>query len=155
MKRFHVNVTVDDLAESTRFYSLLFDREPTVMKDDYAKWMLDDPRINFSIATGGAVSGINHVGIQAESMQELEDIQSRLQQAGTAIFDQPQAECCYAKSAKTWVRDPSNVSWETFFTYGESTVYGEDRAPAVGPPEGEQIEQACCNQAEDSCCSPA
>ena len=153
MKRFHVNVTVDDLAASTRFYSMIFGSEPTILKDDYAKWMLDDPLFNFSIATGGGSTGINHVGIQADSMEELAEIQARLKRAGTTVFEQPQAECCYAKSSKSWVRDPSDLSWETFVTFGENTVYGEDRAPQVTSLQDAGVDVACCHQDRDDCCS--
>lgn len=153
MKRFHVNMTVDDLAESTRFYSMIFGSEPTVLKEEYAKWMLDDPRINFSIATGGGPMGINHVGIQADNMEELGEIQDRLKRAGAAVFDQPIAECCYARSSKSWVRDPSDLSWEAFVTFGENTVYGEDRAPQITSAPGSGVDHACCSQDRDDCCS--
>jgi predicted lactoylglutathione lyase len=155
MKRFHVNVSVNDLSESTRFYSKFFGSEPAVVKDDYVKWMLDDPRINFSISTGNLIKGINHIGIQTETMAELESIQARLSQAGEQTFDQPQAECCYAKSSKTWVRDPDDVAWETFVTHGKSTFYGEDRVPAAVRADGDAEVLACCSSSDDSCCSPA
>ena len=131
MKRFHVNVAVNDLQKSMRFYSILFGSEPTVLKDDYAKWMLEDPRINFSLSVSERNRGINHIGLQADSLSELEEIRERLDDAGAALFDQADAECCYAKSTKTWVRDPDNVAWETFVTHGEIPDYGDDAAPAV------------------------
>ena len=144
MKRFHVSVAVSDLQRSIRFYSNLFDVEPVVRKDDYAKWMLEDPRINFSISTGGRSRGIDHVGLQVDDLTELQALQERLQLADEQTFDQPQAECCYAKSSKTWVRDPDNVAWETFVTHGELTHYGNDLAPQ---PDNEPVEAAtrCCS----------
>ena len=154
MKRFHVNVAVKNLSESTRFYSTLFNAAPAVVKEDYAKWMLDDPRINFAISTSRAKKGINHVGLQVDSMGELRDIQSRLAAAGEARFDQPVAECCYATSSKTWVRDPDQVAWETFFTHGELTVYGDDREPVDSFSESEDAARACCSSDNDDCCVP-
>ena len=130
MKRFHVNVSVADLMRSTEFYNTLFGVEPTVLKDDYAKWMLEDPRINFSITESTKGSGVNHIGLQADTMDELEAIQSRLRDAEENTFDQPEARCCYARSSKSWVRDPDDVAWETFVTHGQITHYGTDRAPA-------------------------
>ena len=130
MKRFHVSISVADLGRSTEFYNSLFGVEPTVLKDDYAKWMLEDPRINFSITESRKFSGVNHIGLQADTMEELEAIQSRLRDAEERSYDQPEAECCYARSSKTWVRDPVNVAWETFVTHGETTYYGYDSAPS-------------------------
>jgi len=130
MKRFHVNVAVTDIAQSVDFYRTLFGAEPAVQKDDYAKWMLDDPRINFSINQSSRTRGINHIGLQADTMAELGEIQGRLQAAGATTFDQVDAECCYANSDKTWVRDPDDVAWETFVTHGQITHYGDDAEPA-------------------------
>ncbi len=140
MKRFHVSISVADLGRSTEFYNTLFGVEPSVLKDDYAKWMLEDPRINFSIAESRKFSGVNHIGLQADTMEELEAIQSRLRDAEERTFDQPEAECCYARSSKTWVRDPDNIAWETFVTYGQITHYGNDRAPA----ESASSDERCC-----------
>ena len=131
MKRFHVNLAVADLQRSIDFYNTLFDTAPTLRKDDYAKWMLEDPRINFSITLSSSAQGVNHIGLQADEMPELEKIQERLRSAGELTFDQPEAECCYAKSSKTWINDPDNISWETFVTHGEITHYGSDGVPAV------------------------
>lgn len=128
MKRFHVNVSVAELSASIKFYNTLFGVEPTVLKEDYAKWMLEDPRINFSITESTNSRGVNHIGLQADTMEELEAIQSRLYDAEESTFDQPDAECCYAKSSKTWVHDPDDVAWETFVTHGQITYYGDDRA---------------------------
>jgi len=130
MKRFHVNVSVADLGASTRFYNTLFGVEPIVLKADYAKWMLEDPRINFSITESKKARGVNHIGLQADTMEELEVIQARLEVADEATFNQPEAECCYASSSKTWARDPDDVAWETFVTHGQITHYGNDRVPA-------------------------
>jgi catechol 2,3-dioxygenase-like lactoylglutathione lyase family enzyme len=126
MKRLHVHVSVDDLAASTRFYSTLFGAAPTVIKDDYAKWMLEDPRVNFAISTrAGREAGISHLGIQAEDETELNEVYDRLSRAERPIVEAKAATCCYAKSDKQWIADPQGVPWETFLTYGESTVYGE------------------------------
>ena len=128
MKRLHVHVSVDDLAQSIQFYSTLFATEPTVLKSDYAKWMLDDPRVNFAISTGcrsGDAAGFSHLGIQAEDESELAEVYDRLSQAKRPIVEQKATTCCYAKSDKQWITDPQGVPWETFLTYGESTVYGE------------------------------
>ena len=129
MKRFHVNISVEDINRSIEFYRTLFGTEPTVVKDDYAKWMLDDPRVNFAISKATCSTGINHVGLQAETMTELEELRGRLRSASRQTLDQNDAECCYARSTKTWVRDPDNVAWETFVTHGEITHFGEDRDP--------------------------
>jgi len=150
MKRFHVNVAVSDLDRSAQFYSTLFGVKPTVLKDDYAKWMLDDPRINFSINTSVQSRGVNHIGLQADTMDELAVIQARLRDAEQETFDQPDAQCCYANSSKTWVRDPDDVAWETFVTHGEITRYGDDRVP-------EKVFQAtesdnCCKTETDTDC---
>jgi catechol 2,3-dioxygenase-like lactoylglutathione lyase family enzyme len=148
MKRFHVNVSVGDLDKSTQFYSTLFGIEPTVRKDDYVKWMLEDPRINFSINSSEHKRGINHIGLQADTVNELAEIQSRLEAAGTNTFDQPDAECCYAKSTKTWVRDPDDVAWETFVTFGELTHYGNDIEPELV----DEPSRCCSEPARDECC---
>ena len=142
MKRFHVNVTVADLPKSVEFYNTLFGTEPAVQKNDYAKWMLEDPRINFAISASKSSSGINHVGLQADTMAELGEIQERLHAAEQQTLEQPAAECCYAKSSKTWVRDPDEVVWETFVTHGEITHYGSDVAPAED--ESVKEESRCC-----------
>jgi catechol 2,3-dioxygenase-like lactoylglutathione lyase family enzyme len=134
MKRFHVNINVADLQKSVGFYNTLFATEPTVLKSDYAKWMLDDPRINFAISQSNRSRGINHVGLQADTELELGEIQERLRAANQQTFDQPEAECCYAKSSKTWVRDPDQLAWETFVTHGQITHYGSDVAPQSKEP---------------------
>ena len=141
MKRMHLHVNVADLAQSIRFYETLFGAPPSVVRDDYAKWMLDDPRVNFAISARNRASGVDHIGIQVERSAELQDLAARLKAAGADTFDQEATTCCYARSDKTWVRDPSGVKWETFFTFGESTHYGEDEeAPAAA------TDSDCCPQ---------
>ena len=124
MKRLHVHVSVDDLAKSIQFYSTLFAAEPTVSKDDYAKWLLEDPRVNFAISKRGSEAGIRHLGIQVEDRAELADVYSRLQRAEAPILEEGATTCCYAKSEKSWIADPQGIQWETFLTTGESTTYG-------------------------------
>lgn len=130
MTRLHVHIAVDDLERSIAFYSTLFAAPPSVRKPDYAKWMLEDPRVNLAISSRNRAGGIDHLGIQVESDSELRTIAERLKTAGERTQDQEAASCCYAQSNKSWVTDPSGVRWETFFTFGEATTYGEDEAPA-------------------------
>jgi hypothetical protein len=128
VKRLHVHVAVHDIKQSVRFYSALFAAQPAVRKPDYAKWMLDDPRVNFAISTrAGRDSGIDHLGIQAENEQELEDLGSRLAQADVAVTAQKGASCCYAKSDKYWTLDPQGIAWESFHTLDSVPMYGDDR----------------------------
>ena len=152
MKRLHVHVAVDNLEKSIGFYSTLFAAEPAVTKPDYAKWMLEDPRINFAISTrAGRAHGVDHLGIQVETDDELRDLADRLKAAGETTRDQEATTCCYARSNKAWVDDPNGLRWETFFTFGEATVYGEDE-PAIAE------QSSCCPTAEpkpQSCCAPA
>jgi catechol 2,3-dioxygenase-like lactoylglutathione lyase family enzyme len=129
MLRFHVNITVKDLETSISFYEALFGERATTVKNDYAKWMLEDPRVNFSISESKGLRGINHIGLQADGLDELEQIQTRLDLAEEATFKQPDAECCYARSTKSWVRDPDDVAWETFVTHTQLTEYGDDHVP--------------------------
>ena len=125
MKRLHVHVAVDDLQHSIGFYSVLFAARPTVIKTDYAKWMLDDPRLNFAISARGRPAGLDHLGIQVEDKDELNEVYGRLHNAGGNVIEQAQTNCCYAKSEKSWIEDPSGISWETFLTTGESIDYGD------------------------------
>ena len=141
MKRFHVHVGVHDLKQSVRFYSALFAAEPTVLKDDYAKWQLEDPRINFAISTRAGKAGIDHLGMQAEDGGELEEIGSRLAQADVSITAQKGASCCYAKSDKYWTIDPQGVAWESFHTLDSVPLYGEETRPAAAPGAPKA---ACC-----------
>ena len=163
MNRFHVHLNVADLGASVRFYSQLFAAEPVVIKTDYAKWMLDDPRVNFAISTTGRGAGIDHLGIQAESADELATIGARLDRAGGAITHEPGAICCYAKSDKVWIEDPQGTRWETFHTFGEATTYyadakdcdSDERAcgTASPPPIGKtEAAAACCGATASSCC---
>src|SRR5580704_14188481 len=145
MKRLHVHVAVDDLEKSIGFYSTLFAAEPSVTKPDYAKWMLDDPRVNFAISRRGTVAGLDHLGIQVEADAELRELAGRLKAAGEQTLDEEAITCCYAKGNKSWVNDPSGIRWETFFTFGEATRYGEDKPVPV-----EQSQSAC--GAESGCC---
>ena len=129
MKRLHVHVGVEDLDQSIRFYSTLFGADPTVKKPDYAKWMLDDPRVNFAISAGNrARKGIEHLGIQAESTDELAEVYGRLKTADRPVLEEGQTTCCYAKSEKSWISDPDSVVWEAFLTNGEATTYGDSPA---------------------------
>lgn len=129
MKRLHVHVGVSDLDQSIRFYSTLFAAEPTVVKDDYAKWMLDDPRVNFAVSSGNhARKGIEHLGVQAENAVELAEVYGRLKAADRPVLDEGATTCCYAKSEKSWIADPDGVVWEAFHTNGEATVYGDSPA---------------------------
>jgi catechol 2,3-dioxygenase-like lactoylglutathione lyase family enzyme len=142
MKRLHVHVSVADLAQSIRFYSALFAAEPAVTKPDYAKWMLDDPRVNFAISSRSEAAGLDHLGIQVETPEELQDVYGRLQQADRPVLEEGATTCCYAKSEKAWITDPQGVSWETFLTSGESTVYGD--SVDLGPIRTTATNSACC-----------
>jgi catechol 2,3-dioxygenase-like lactoylglutathione lyase family enzyme len=141
MKRMHLHVSVPDLGQSIDFYATLFGAPPSVVKADYAKWMLDDPRVNFAISQRGAATGVDHVGIQVETAAELSELAGRLKAAGARTVDEQATTCCYARSDKTWVRDPAGVRWETFFTFGEATAYGEDAATMNALAE---TPAACC-----------
>lgn len=142
MKRLHLHVSVPDLTQSIQFYETLFGAAPTVVKDDYAKWMLDDPRVNFAISQRDRATGVDHVGIQVDSTAELAELSSRLKAAGAQTFDEEATTCCYARSDKSWVADPAGVRWETFYTFGEATTYGEDQAQAAL--EAQATGGACC-----------
>ncbi|WP_299819556.1 ArsI/CadI family heavy metal resistance metalloenzyme [uncultured Pontibacter sp.] len=135
MKRFHVNVRVKELDESVAFYTALFGTTPTVHKEDYAKWMLEDPRINFAISLHPENAGIEHLGIQAESEEELAEVYSRLKEAKGKIREEGKCTCCYAKSEKSWITDPQGVDWEAFYTFGEATIYGEGANARTAKPE--------------------
>ena len=127
MKRFHVHVGVENLDRSVAFYSGLFGAEPSVTKPDYAKWMLDDPRVNFAISTKEGVSrGIEHLGVQVENKDELAEVYGRLKAANGPVLEEGDTTCCYAKSEKSWIVDPDGIMWEAFLTNGEATVYGDN-----------------------------
>lgn len=123
MKRMHVMLRVKEIDEAVTFYSALFGAEPTKRKSDYAKWMLDDPRVNFAVAEKEDAFGIEHLGIQAESPEELEELRERIDRAGGTVNNEGETTCCYANSDKTWVVDQQGVSWEAFFTSGEAETY--------------------------------
>jgi catechol 2,3-dioxygenase-like lactoylglutathione lyase family enzyme len=151
MKRFHVNVTVRDISGAVRFYSALFGAPPVVLKMDYAKWMLDDPRINFAISTRGERTGVNHLGIQVDSAEELTAMRAQLVRADNALIEQREVACCYANSDKYWVTDPAGTAWETFHTLGAIPIYGAD-TDAVSKTGG------CCSPLKSAaraavCCS--
>jgi len=132
MKRVHVMLRVKDLSEATRFYTRLFGAEPTAEKPDYAKWMLDDPRVNFSIAEKDEDFGIEHLGIQAETPEELEALRGRIDRAGGTVTNEGETTCCYANSDKTWVVDQQGVSWKAFYTSGEADTYDSEKASVTG-----------------------
>ena len=160
MKRLHVHVAVEDLEKSIGFYSTLFDTAPVVVKPDYAKWMLEDPRVNFAISARGHKVGLDHLGIQVESRDELAEVYGRLERAEGPVLAEGETTCCYAESEKSWIIDPQGVAWETFHTTGESTVYGNGAREKLA-----QMASACCaGPAADtkspaieaaSCCGPS
>ena len=152
MKRFHVHVAVSDLDQAVGFYSTLFDAQPSLLKTDYAKWMLDDPRVNFAISVRGAAPGLAHLGIQVDSAADLQRIADNLSAASPAVFEQKDEACCYARGDKGWVSDPSGISWETFRTLGEITEYGHDGAPQTAAAPAVTEPAACC---APSCCDGA
>lgn len=147
MKRFHVHVAVEDVEQNVRFYSTVFGAAPTVHKPDYAKWMLEDPRVNFAISKQGAKAGLDHVGIQAEDEAELEDIHARLARADQKLLKQEATSCCYAKSNKYWVQDPQGIAWEAFHTLGEVPVFGDGALAAQAGQLG-SVKAACCSPAK-------
>ena len=146
MKRFHVHMGVENLDRSVAFYSGLFGSEPSVIKPDYAKWMLDDPQVNFAISTKeGVTRGIEHLGVQVENNDELAEVYGRLKAANGPVLEEGATTCCYAKSEKSWIADPDGIMWEAFLTNGEATVYGDN-------PELEKLTSA--NAAAGACCTP-
>jgi catechol 2,3-dioxygenase-like lactoylglutathione lyase family enzyme len=151
MKRFHVHVAVGDLEQSKRFYSALFGSEPTVVKHDYAKWMLEDPRVNFAISQRTGEQGVNHLGFQAESDDELEEIHSRLQTADTDIAAEKGVNCCYAQSDKYWVKDPAGIAWESFRSLDSIPFYGEHSHQGAAGAEGAAV-QAGSACGSNGCC---
>jgi hypothetical protein len=127
MKRMHVHVAVEDLQNSIRFCSALFAAQSSVVKTDYAKWMLDDPPVNFAISTCGREPGLDHLGIQVENTDKLHEVYARLHEAGDNVIEEGQTRCCYAISEKSWVEDPAGIPWEASFTTSDSTDYGDGR----------------------------
>lgn len=162
MKRFHVHLSVSDLSTSIQFYSGLFGTQPTVIKDDYAKWMLDDPRINFAISQRGAPVGLNHLGFQVDSNEELEQLNQKLQGLQSEVIEEKDAACCYAKSDKYWINDPQGIAWEQFHTLDSIPVFGEKAAdtqsnccvPAVAIQPMKKATTSCCTPSttNSSCC---
>ena len=161
MKRLHVHIAVDDLQRSIDFYSTLFDAPPSVVKTDYAKWMLDDPRVNLAISARGANPGVEHLGIQAENSDELAEVYARLTSADAPVLEEGETVCCYAKSEKSWINDPAGVPWEVFHTTGDSAVYGGGPEAAdarlASTPTGMAVATACCpapqpESAKAGCC---
>jgi hypothetical protein len=142
MKRFHVHVAVSNMQDSIRFYSFVFGAAPTVVKDDYAKWMLDDPRVNFAISNRGAGTGIDHLGFQVDSDAELKRMRQNLIAAQAPVLEENEKSCCYAKSDKYWITDPQGIAWETFHTLGAVPLYGESRSATR-----QGAAAACCSEA--------
>ena len=140
MKRLHVNLLVKEIEESVKFYEAFFNAAPSVTKPDYAKWMLEDPKVNFSLSLGQSKFGLNHLGIQADSEEELKEIYTNITKADAAMEEEGHTVCCYAQSEKTWVKDPQQVEWEAFHTYGVSE---ENKL-------GDEADKKCC---EPSCCN--
>ena len=160
MKRFHVHTHVDDLATSIAFYTRLFGAEPARVEADYAKWMLDDPRLNFAISTRGASPGIDHLGIQADTDEELAELKLRAQAADAGLLDEGATTCCYARSDKHWVTDPQGIAWEHYRTLGDIPVFREPApgasAAACCTPAAAAASAACCTPAATAaCCTPA
>jgi hypothetical protein len=159
MKRFHLHVSVDNLDESIRFYSTLFAAQPTVRQSDYAKWMIEDPRINFAISTHRQPVGVNHLGFQLDSGEELRAMHARLRAAEPELIQESEQSCCYAKSDKYWVTDPTGLAWETFHTLGSIPVYGEDtpvfkHGTSTVPFPTESSESCCAPEApSEPCCT--
>ena len=148
MKRLHVHVGVDDLAQSIRFYSTLFAAEPATVKDDYAKWMLDDPRVNFAISHRSTRAGLNHLGLQAESAEELAEIRGQFARADEAsLYDEPNISCCYARGDKHWTKDPQGIAWEAFHTLDSVPMYDGQASERDAP--------AACGSSATQCCGPS
>ena len=143
MKRFHVHVAVEDLNANIRFYSTVFGSPPTVVKDDYAKWMLDDPRINFAVSKRGRKPGLDHLGVQVDSDEELAALRGQVEPTQITALDQKNAACCYARSDKYWITDPQGIAWETFHTLDSVPVFGTD------------LRTADATEEKTACCSPA
>ncbi len=152
MKRLHIHVAVDNLEKSIQFYSALFGAEPSRHKDDYAKWMLEDPRINFAISSRGIEAGLDHLGLQVDSKEELEALRTQMKTADLTLFDEGETTCCYADSEKSWLKDPSGIPWEAYHTMADAELFSI-------PKPGEKT--ACCTplttevkEASSGCCPP-
>lgn len=148
MKRFHIHVGVKNLDESVKFYSTLFGQKPAKVKEDYAKWMLEDPRLNFAISTRVGEQGVDHLGIQVENPSELSEITERLKSADLGVYDEGETTCCYAESNKAWVKDPSGIAWEAYQNMADAAVFSEKKEIK------DDEESSCCvpDDSETSCC---
>ena len=147
MKRMHIHIGVDNIEHSIRFYNALFDSQPVKVKQDYAKWLLEDPKVNFAISTRSAKKGVDHLGLQVDDSVELEQMRSRLQQADMTMFDQGDTVCCYARSDKSWLEDPSGIAWEAYHTMEDAELYSpQDSASACCTPE---------TKGQPNCCAPS
>jgi catechol 2,3-dioxygenase-like lactoylglutathione lyase family enzyme len=149
MKRFHIHVGVENLDESIRFYSALFGAGPVKTKTDYAKWLLEDPRVNFAISTRAKKNGIDHLGIQVEEESELTELRDRLKAGNMVVVEEGETVCCYARSDKSWIQDPTGIPWETYRTMEDAQLFSGD---------ADQAESACCTPettGEPDCCAPA
>ncbi len=157
MKRMHLHVGVENLDASVAFYTTLFAASPTVQKADYAKWMLEDPRVNFAISsTNHTAIGIEHIGLQAETTEELAEVHARLKSAGRPVLEEGETNCCYAKSEKNWITDPDGVIWETFLTNGETTAYGDKPIEELAMTKLTAMAGAKSDAAAPmACCTPA
>lgn len=155
MKRLHIHISVDELATSIRFYRALFAAEPTVLKDDYAKWMLDDPCVNFAISQRGAKAGLDHLGIQTDSGEELDELKTRIDAAGMAVLSEEGTTCCYARSDKHWVQDPSGIAWETYHTLDSAPTYSDAAQDVAANPDSCCAPAPAALAAADACCTPA
>ncbi len=161
MKRFHVHLNVQDLQASVAFYSRLFSAQPARIETDYAKWMLEDPRVNFAISTRGSKPGLDHLGFQVDSAKELVEMKAAAQHADMTMLDEGETTCCYARSDKHWITDPQGVAWEQFHTLGDIPVFNEASQPVSGSAccaPAKPAVAACCapkNVAAQSCCGPA
>ena len=146
MKRMHIHLAVDNIESSIPFYNALFGQAPTKIKSDYAKWMLDDPRINFAISTHRDIKGLNHLGLQVDEAEELSVVRERLRQADIALFNEGETVCCYAQSDKSWVQDPAGIAWEAFQTMGDAEIYSSHLATTQAP--------SCCAKSDKNvgCC---
>lgn len=154
MKRMHVHISVDDLDTAVGFYSALFAARPGVLKQDYAKWMLDDPRVNFAISTRGRAPGLDHLGIQVDNADELKEVYGRLREAGGAVLEQGKTTCCYAESEKSWIDDTAGIPWEVFHTTGETADYGTSvqRGAQIAHPKSCCLPQPGAKENASACC---
>jgi catechol 2,3-dioxygenase-like lactoylglutathione lyase family enzyme len=150
MKRFHIHLSVENLDRNIEFYSTLFGCDPTVRHEDYAKWMLDDPRINFAISNRGNRFGLDHLGVQAEDDQELQDIKQRLDATQRPVETQQQAACCYMRSDKYWITDPQGIAWESFHSLSEIPTFNDQNAQS----DGENPFVCCPPETTTACCAP-